>query len=150
MEKEKTSIDYKAIGQMSQDELLYSFGTRLEGLTQQEVLDRLARDGYNQLKEAKQKSLIQVLLGNFSSLMALLLWASGIIAFIAGMPELGLAVWAVNLINGLFSFMQEFKASKATAALKQMLPATCKVRRNNEDQQILAKDLVVHGCRPCG
>lgn len=64
-------------------------------------------------------------------------------SFIAGMPELGIAVMLVNLINGLFSFMQEFRASKATEALKKMLPSKAKVRRNNLETAIDASELVV-------
>ncbi len=58
--------------------------------------------------------------------MAILLWAAGIIAFVAGMPELGVAVWLVNLINGCFSFWQEHQADKAAEALKKMLPSYVK------------------------
>jgi hypothetical protein len=42
--------------------------------------------------------------------MAILLWVGGIVAFIAHMPELAVAVWLVNIINGAFSFWQEFRA----------------------------------------
>jgi len=39
-------------------------------------------------------------------------------AFIGQMPQLGWAVWAVIVINAVFSFWQEFKAERATEALK--------------------------------
>ncbi len=58
------------------------------------------------------------------------------------MPELGIAIWLVNVINGVFSFCQEFRASKASEALKKMLPANARVVRDGNEMQILAEDLV--------
>lgn len=74
--------------------------------------------------------------------MALLLWAGGFIAFFAGMPELGYAVWMVNIINGLFSFWQEFKAEKATEALRTLLPTYAHVLHDGEEIRIHAAELV--------
>ena len=37
-------------------------------------------------------------------MMAILLWISGLIAMVSGTLELGIAIWLVNIINGLFSF----------------------------------------------
>lgn len=81
-------------------------------------------------------------LSNFTHLMAILLWVAGAIAFVAGLPELGCAVWLVNIINGVFSFWQEHRASQATEALKKMLPAYANVIRGGREQKVLAEDLV--------
>ncbi len=57
--------------------------------------------------------------------------------------QLGIAIWAVNIINGIFSFWQEFQADKATEALANMLPSYTRVIRNGKEEKILAKDLVL-------
>ena len=90
----------------------------------------------------KGKPLILKFLANFTHVMAIMLWLAGIGAFIAKMPELGIAVWSVNIINGGFSFFQEFRAEKATQALKKILPSQSRVMRNGEEASILAQDLV--------
>lgn len=59
------------------------------------------------------------------------------------MPELGIAVWLVNVINGVFSFWQEFRAGKATEALRNMLPSYVRVIRDGQEQKIMAEDLVI-------
>ena len=112
------------------------------GLTEGEV--HIAQDKYgkNVITEKKGKPLILVFLSNFISLMAILLWIGGAIAIIADMLELGIAIWLVNVINGVFSFWQEFRASKATEALKNMLPSYVRVMRDNQEKQILAEDIV--------
>ena len=41
----------------------------------------------------------------------------------------------VNVINGVFSFWQEHRASQATEALKKMLPAYTTVIRDGADRR---------------
>lgn len=114
----------------------------MKGLTQSEAGRRLETYGKNELPKKKQDSLLKKLLANFTSLMALLLWGGGIMAIVSGAPELGIAIFCVNLINGLFSFFQEFKAEKATNALQEMLPANARVIRDGQETKILASDIV--------
>jgi len=117
-------------------------GVSEKGLTSQEVQDRLKTYGANQIKEAKKASLLLKLVSNFTHLMAILLWVGGFVALIARMPELAIAVWLVNIINGAFSFWQEFRAEKATDALKKLLPTFSRVLRDGVEQKILAEELV--------
>ncbi len=112
------------------------------GLTRAEAEARLIRFGRNALREAKGKPLYLKFLANFTHLMALLLWIGGVVAFIAQMPQLAIAIWMVNVINGAFSFWQEFKAEKATEALRKLLPSYARVLRNAEEARILAEELV--------
>lgn len=116
--------------------------TARAGLASDEAAVRQGRFGKNVIQSEKKKSPVIAFLANFTHLMAVLLWVAGTIAFIAGLPELGVAVWLVNIINGVFSFWQEARASQATEALKKMLPAYATVIRDGQEQKILAEDLV--------
>ena len=116
--------------------------TRPEGLSQAEAEERLGRYGRNAIREVKGKPLYLKFLANFTHVMAILLWFGGIVGFIAQMPQLGIAIWMVNIINGVFSFWQEYKAEKATEALRQLLPSYARVLRNGEETRILAEELV--------
>ena len=135
----QTRTDYHA---MPLEEVYLSLGTRGQGLTTAEATERLIRFGKNQIRKIKGKPLIVKFLANFTHLMAVLLWVGGIAAFIARMPQLGIAVWAVILINGVFSFWQEFRAEKATEALQKLLPTYTRVIRESEEKKILAEELV--------
>ena len=137
---EQSHID--SIHKLLAEDTYQVLGSRPEGLTGDEVKERLTTYGKNVISEKKDKSVIVIFLSNFISMMAILLWFGGIIAFFAGMPELGFAIWMVNVINGVFSFWQEFRATKATEALKKMLSSYVRVIRDNSEQQILAEDLV--------
>jgi Ca2+-transporting ATPase len=99
--------------------------------------------GRNVIREVRGKPLIIKFFANFTHLMAILLWVGGAVGFIARMPQLGIAIWMVNIINGVFSFWQEYRAEKATEALKKLLPSYARVLRDSEDRRIFAEELVV-------
>ncbi|MFM8605015.1 MAG: hypothetical protein ACKOBY_05730, partial [Cyanobium sp.] len=82
------------------------------------------------------------LLDQMVHFMALLLWVAGGMAFAAGTPELGWAIWAVVLINGLFSFWQEFQAERTLAALTRSLPSQVQVWRDGSLRRLPADQLV--------
>ncbi|MFV0352231.1 MAG: cation-transporting P-type ATPase [Oscillospiraceae bacterium] len=102
-----------SIQALPKEELFKAMDTRTEGLTQQEVAQKQEKYGKNVIQEAKGKPLILVFLGNFTSLMAILLWIGGIVAILADMLVLGIAIWLVNIINGGFSFFgRSFRPEK--------------------------------------
>jgi potassium/sodium efflux P-type ATPase len=116
--------------------------TQAQGLSGVEAEARLARHGPNTIREVKGKPLILKFLANFTHLMALLLWVGGIVALVAQLPQIAIAIWMVNVINGAFSFWQEYKAEKATEALRRLLPHYVRVLRDGQEQRILAEALV--------
>ncbi len=126
----------------SQEQVYCVLNTAEGGLSDQEAAVRLKEYGKNLLKEKKGTPLILKFLSNFTHLMAILLWGAGLVALIAQIPELAIAIWMVNIINGAFSFWQEFRAGKATEALKKMLPDHVRVLRGSQEQQLLAEELV--------
>ena len=132
----------KTIHSLSVQDVYAALGVDEKGLSQEEADRRLAQYGKNVIKKIKGKPLIVKFLSNFTHLMAILLWLAGIIALVAQMPELAVAVWLVNVINGLFSFFQEFRAEKATEALRNMLPVYVRVIRDSQEQKIPAEGLV--------
>jgi Ca2+-transporting ATPase len=124
------------------DEVFAALGSSPNGLSAAEAGERLARYGPNTIEEAKKRPLIYSLLGNFTNVMALLLWAAAVLAFVAGLPQLAWAILAVIFINAAFSFWQEFKAEKAVEALRKLLPSYARVVRDGQETRVAAEDLV--------
>lgn len=141
-ENQEQRNETSAIFEVSSTEALELMGSSENGLTQDQALAAGEKYGKNVIAEAKGKPKFLVFISNFTSLMAILLWLGGGVAIVAKMPELGIAIWLVNIINGVFSFWQENKAGKATDALKKMLPSYARVIRDGQEQKILAEDLV--------
>jgi Ca2+-transporting ATPase len=77
-----------------------ALGSRLQGLAEAEAAARLLRYGPNVIREFKGKPLYLKFLANFTHLMAILLWVGGAVAIVAQMPQLAIAIWMVNVING--------------------------------------------------
>jgi Ca2+-transporting ATPase len=119
-----------------------ALNSNVHGLTEAEAIDRLSQFGANELPEPSHRPLWLRFADQLTHFMALLLWVAGVLAFVARTPELGWAIWAVILINAIFSFWQEFQAEQALAALKKVLPMQVKVLRDGVLKQIPARELV--------
>ena len=120
-----------------------------QGLTQAEAAQRLAKYGANQIEKIAEQSLVGKLLKEFTHFFALILWLAAGLAFFAewrqpgqGMAMLGYAVLGVIVVNGLFSFWQEYRAEKALAALRDLLPRHATALRDNRAVQLPVAELV--------
>jgi calcium-translocating P-type ATPase len=120
--------------------------TSATGLSSAEAQARLDRFGVNRLPTLRRRPLVLRLADQMLHFMALLLWVAGALAFFAGMPQLGWAIWAVVLINGLFSFWQEYQAERTLAVLRQALPRQVRVWRDGQLLELEA-DVLVPGDR---
>ncbi len=124
-------------------------GTSRDGLTQAEVESRYEHFGRNEVKKRETTPLWKRFVSQLTNFFALLLWTAAIMALIGevlspgeGMLNLGLALVAVVLINGTFTFYQEFKAEKAVEALQRMLAFNSVVIRDGTEREVSAQDLV--------
>lgn len=113
-----------------------------EGLPSEEALQRLKKHGRNVISEDTRPSLLRRVLPHLTNLFAILLWVAGALAYIASMPQLAYAIFGVVIINGVFSLIQEFKAEKATEALKNLLPRMTTVLREGRPERIAAEEIV--------
>lgn len=113
-----------------------------EGLSGDEAAARLARTGPNELPKERGPGLVRHFLDQLVHFFALMLWVAAGLAFIGGMPELGTAIVVVILVNGAFSFAQEYRAERAVRALSALLPETAVVRRVGRKLTVPAYELV--------
>lgn len=114
------------------------------GLTRAQVAARLAADGPNRLPPPAHQPAWRRLVAEMVHFFALMLWVAGVLAFVAGMPQLGVAIFVVVVINGVFAFVQEERAEKAAERLTDLMPVRVTVRREG---QILVIVLLGPGVR---
>jgi magnesium-transporting ATPase (P-type) len=113
------------------------------GLTAEEAAARLAADGPNILPVPPRTPAWRQLAAEMVHFFALLFWVAGALAFVAGLPQLGVAVFVVILLNGLFAFVQERRAEHAAERLRDLLPRRATVVRDGARIEIAADQLVV-------
>ncbi len=113
------------------------------GLTAAEAAERLVRDGPNALPVPRATPAWRRFGAELVHFFALLFWAAGALAFIAGLPQLGVAVFIVIVLNAAFAFVQEQRAEHAAERLRDMLPRQATVVRDGSPSAIDADDLVV-------
>ena len=123
-------------------ERLVEDGTFAGGLTSDEAAERLRRDGPNVLPSVHGPSVARQLVAQLTHFFALMLWIAAVLAAVAGMPQLAVAIAAVVVLNGLFSFAQEYRADRATARLGELLPDRVQVLRDGRRVAVSAAELV--------
>jgi len=131
------------------EQSLASLKTAATGLSASEAGRRLAEYGPNHFEVVQQQHLLLRFGKEFTHFFAIILWIGAGLSFLAehfdpgqGMVRLGLAIVGVILINGVFSFWQEYKAERAVAALRQLLPQKVKVLRSTQIVELVASELV--------
>ena len=124
------------------EDLLALLGTGASGLSTVEAERRYRVCGANRLERVRRRPLLGRFLEQFWSFFAILLWVAGAFAFLAGMRELGWAIFAVIIINGVFSFFQEYRAERAVEALQEMLPREITALRDGGEMRLPATALV--------
>lgn len=123
--------------------------TSSQGLSPAEAAERLQELGPNSVEVSDPWRLARSLLRQLTNFFTLLLFASAAICFVAerlqpgeNMAILGWALAGVALLNAMFSFIQEYRAEKAMAALRQFLPPQVEVIRDGQALTLLAEELV--------
>jgi magnesium-transporting ATPase (P-type) len=112
------------------------------GLTAEEIQVGRNKYGFNLLPPPLRLPLWRRLLSQLVHFFAVMLWVAGGLAIVAGMPQLGIAIFVVILLNGLFAFIQEYRAEKAGERLHDLLPRRVTVVRDAQRQTIDAVQLV--------
>ncbi|WP_292380445.1 cation-translocating P-type ATPase [Methanosarcina sp. UBA289] len=120
------------------------------GLSEQEASSRLKECGANILEETGKESIIKKYLRQFRNLFSILLTVGAILSLIGeyldpgqGNLYIGIALVGVVILNGTFTFIQEYQAEKTMESFRQLLPPHARVLREGKVRDILASELVV-------
>jgi magnesium-transporting ATPase (P-type) len=113
------------------------------GLSAREAAARLAHDGPNRLPAVRRPSGLQRFAHQLLHFFALMLWVAAGLAFVAGLPALGIAIVAVVVVNAAFAFVQESRADRAAERLRGLLPQRVTVRRDGRPVRVDAGEVVV-------
>ncbi|WOO39592.1 plasma-membrane proton-efflux P-type ATPase [Rubellicoccus peritrichatus] len=123
------------------DDLFEKLKTSSNGLTNEEVANRIKDCGPNELELNKQSALKQIL-GYFWGPIPWMIEIAAILSLINKDWADFVIILALLLINGVIGFWQEHKASNALDALKSQLALKARVKRDGSYADIPARELV--------
>ncbi len=113
------------------------------GLTDEQVIANREKYGLNKLDEGKKVSLWMLFLNQFNNSMIIILIIASVISFFLDEKADAMIILAIVLLNAILGVLQEDKAEKALAALKEMAAPMTKVKRNGQELVIDSKDVVM-------
>jgi Ca2+-transporting ATPase len=113
-----------------------------DGLTSVAAQQRLLSHGPNTIPGKKRRSLPLMLLAQFSDFMIVVLLAAALISGFIGEPQDTIAILVIVLLNAIIGAVQEFRAERAVAALREMAAPEARVLRDGEAVTLAASELV--------
>jgi Ca2+-transporting ATPase len=113
------------------------------GLPAARAAELLAANGPNALPEEKPKPGWRRFLDQYTSYMQMILIAAAVVSLLIKEWSTGVLLLALTVLNAVIGLRQEGKAESAMNALKSMMKATARVRRDGSESQIPAEQVVV-------
>lgn len=115
------------------DEIYEALETSIDGLNEEQAINRQRTYGLNQLKERKKKSNIRRFLSQFNDMMIIILIIVALVMGIYGIFYTHdytdtIVISVVVIINAIMGYIQEKKAEVTLEGLKKYNTSTCKVK----------------------
>jgi len=124
------------------DKVLTNLRSSEEGLDAVEAGKRLSQYGENAIVEQKGVSALSIFIGQFMNFLVMLLVAAAVFSFFIGETVDAVLILLIVLANGIFGFVQDYKAERSIEALKKMAVTNALVLRNGVKIEIDSKGLV--------
>lgn len=112
------------------------------GLSDEEVLKRREKYGYNILVTNKHKSILVLLFEQLNDLLIYILIIAALISAFLGETSDAFIIGIVIIINAVVGVIQESKAEKALEALKKLSTPKAVVKRNGIISEIPSEEVV--------
>jgi Ca2+-transporting ATPase len=134
---------------LSLDELFERLETGPSGLSPEEATRRMEEFGANQIREADAISPFRVLLAQFQSPLIYVLVVAAVLSVVVGLlpgvePRYvdAVLILAILLANGLFGFVQDYRAEQSIRELRELASPDAMVVRGGEKRTVDATELV--------
>ena len=124
------------------EELMARLKASSQGLSSEQVTERLEVYGRNELAREHQHSTIKEFLLHFKSPLVIILLIAGIISGFFGEVANTAIILSIIFISVILDYYQESKAEKAAQLLKQKVTSTATVLRDNIKQEIKFPEIV--------
>ena len=131
-------------------EVLETFDTTVDGISQEEADRRLKNYGENKLPEGKKTPLIVKFLKQFTDVMILVLLVAAVISLVVAIMEQSsselidaIVIFAIVFFNAILGFVQELKAENALESLKKMSQPYANIIRDGKNMKVKTTEIVI-------
>ena len=126
----------------SVDAVLSAHETTAEGLSSEEAQQRLAEHGENEVVQADERTPLAIFVAQFDSALIWVLVVAAALSVWAGHTVDAVLIVVIVVANGLFGFVQDYRAEQSLEALRELTAPTATVRRDGSTVEIDATALV--------
>ncbi|WP_090623300.1 cation-translocating P-type ATPase [Natrinema salaciae] len=116
--------------------------SRRDGLTDDEVRRRREEHGENDIVRAGGRSPIDIFVAQFDSALIWVLLAAAGLSIWAGHVVDAVLIAIIVVANGVFGFVQDYRAERSLESLRELAAPTATVRRSGEVRAVDATALV--------
>ncbi len=126
----------------SVEDVYEELGTTSSGLQTGMAQERRAETGANEITGESARGPLRILLAQFSSVLILVLVIAAALSFFVGHVVDAVLIGIILLANGVFGFVQEYRAERSLESLRAMASPIVTVRREGTEQDIAATEVV--------
>ncbi|MHB9285912.1 calcium-translocating P-type ATPase, PMCA-type [Halobacteriales archaeon Cl-PHB] len=126
----------------SADEVLADQDVDETGLSSAEVDRRTAEYGENEVVGAESRSPLSIFVAQFDSALIWVLVGAAVLSLWAGHAVDAVLIAVIVIANGLFGFVQDYRAEQSLEALRELTAPEATVRREGAERQVTATELV--------
>lgn len=113
-----------------------------KGLTEKEASGLQKKHGLNEISQEKRRTALSLFLSQYTNLITPILLVASLFSFAINEKTEGFFILLILVINGLFGFIQEFRAEKTLEKLKSLILPIVRVVRDGKEKEIEATNLV--------
>jgi len=124
------------------DEIFDELSSSPAGISENEASSRLDKYGKNELEEGERVSPIKLLLEQFADFLVIILIIAATLSLIMGHQVDFYLIIAIVIGNGIFGFIQDWKAEQSIQALKEMASPEAIVRRDGDKKKLPLEEVV--------
>ena len=134
----------KPVHSQSVDEALLHLGVDMgRGLDSSEAAARLESHGENRLADVDRRPAWKRFADQFKDFLIAILFVAAVVSlFVSGDVKTPIVVLVVVMLNAVIGFVQENRAESSLEALKKMLTANTRVRRNGDVLSVESSTIV--------
>ena len=139
----KKDFNYYELSNMSKEEIFSTFKTNENGLTSEEVKNRLDLYGENIPTDNKKKGALYFIIDSLKDKFIIILIILAIINYFTGDRIGSLIILVIAIISALISFFQNYSTYRFNLKLKEKISIFTDVIRNNKQKEVKQEKVVL-------